>query len=154
MVFAFAVGCQSKAPSPTVTLHLDRPGTNDAVQFRSLHVISDIKWTSANHFEVKLQLTEGHTPTAIRENIFSIEEMRFFVNGGGSWFRDRFGLKLTVSGHWQGTKDDAAVFEAYKFVAYPHEIAFRPEDSKATTWLQDEVQGLWHDLLRQIASAR
>lgn len=154
VVCALAAGCQSKTPPPTVHVALDQPSAEDVVEFYSLEVITETRWTSANRFAVNTRLPESHVPAIRDGKICTIDEVRLSLNGGGSWFRDRFGLKLAVKGHWQANKDDDAYFAAEKFVTYSNGVEFKPNDPKARDWLEDQVRGLWRDVLKQVRNAR
>lgn len=141
--------CQSASPPPIVEITLDSPDPEEIVEIRSLEVVPVIKWASANHFRVRVFLSENHKPS-VTGNVFMISEVKFFLGGGGSWFRDRFSLKLSAKGYWQGNKDDEGYFVADAFVSYPHGFEFKPNDPKARAWLEDQMRELWHQVLRDI----
>jgi hypothetical protein len=152
-LFVLAGGCQSEPLPPVVEVELDRPTQSDVVEFRSLEVVPELKWASANHFGVRVRLPESHKPS-VAENVFIIDEMKFLLSGGGAWFRDRFSLKLSVKGHWQTNKDDQGYFVADAFVTYPHGFEFKANDPKARAWLEEQVRELWHEVLGQVRNAR
>ena len=150
---AFTAGCQSTTPPPIVEITLDPPTPQNAVKVAPHEAITTTRWSSANHFDVHV-VTAPSGKLKLSDNAFTIEEIDVSVNGGGSWFRDRFGLRLAVRGEWSSSGKQPTYFSAEKFVTYPNGVEFKAADADARSWLQGQILGLWHDVQEKIAAAR
>lgn len=146
-------GCQSSAPPVPIDIVLDWPVGAPYVDSQDAKVVRGARRDHENGFLLLLHLP-AKLPQAAREKTFHLDEVALYAGVEGIWFRDRFGLKLTAKGYWQDNRDDEAYFVADRFVTYPHGIEFRPNDPKAKAWLQEQVRGLWHEVLQQVRNAR